>query len=73
MNSNFNNKDSFEYFIIDKPKGIVGGDFYLIKEQNNSTYIVLADSTGHGVSGGLSFCVRNSNFEPCNNKFHKYF
>lgn len=42
-----------ENFIIYKPKEIVSGDFYSIKEINNKTIIVVGDSTGHGVSGGF--------------------
>ena len=73
-------------FVLDQPKSIVGGDFYLIKQQNKRTYIVLGDCTGHGSSGGflsvLSIQYLNLAFEQMsnltdilrflNNNFHKY-
>jgi len=40
-------------FIIYKPKNIVSGDFYSIKEINDKIMIIVADSTGHGVSGAF--------------------
>lgn len=40
-------------FIIYKPKNIVSGDFYLIKEINDKIIIVVSDCTGHGVSGAF--------------------
>ena len=42
-----------EYFIFFKPKDIVSGDFYWIKEINGQLIIVGADCTGHGVPGGF--------------------
>jgi len=42
-----------EYFIFFKPKDIVSGDFYWIKEVNKSLIIVAADCTGHGVPGAF--------------------
>ena len=42
-----------EYFIIYKPRDIVSGDFYWIKEFGNRLVIVGADCTGHGVPGGF--------------------
>ena len=42
-----------EYFIFYKPKDIVSGDFYWIKEVNKSLIVVAADCTGHGVPGAF--------------------
>lgn len=42
-----------EYFIIYKPRDIVSGDFYWIKEFNNHMVVIGADCTGHGVPGGF--------------------
>jgi serine phosphatase RsbU (regulator of sigma subunit) len=42
-----------EYFVIFKPRDIVSGDFYWIKEVNSSVVIVAADCTGHGVPGAF--------------------
>jgi serine phosphatase RsbU (regulator of sigma subunit) len=47
------NSISFDFFVIDLPKNIVGGDFYFMKKADNKTFIALADSTGHGISGGF--------------------
>ncbi len=42
-----------ENFIFFKPRDIVSGDFYWIKEVKNHLVIVVADCTGHGVPGAL--------------------
>jgi serine phosphatase RsbU (regulator of sigma subunit) len=50
-----------EFFIINKPKDIVSGDFYWAQRVGNNFYFMLADCTGHGVPGafmsllGISF------------------
>jgi serine phosphatase RsbU (regulator of sigma subunit)/Tfp pilus assembly protein PilF len=41
------------YFILYKPKDIVSGDFYYVTQQNQATFIILGDCTGHGVPGAL--------------------
>lgn len=42
-----------EYFILNKPQNIVGGDFYWITEAHGKILIAVGDCTGHGVSGAL--------------------
>jgi serine phosphatase RsbU (regulator of sigma subunit) len=42
-----------EYFVLFKPRDIVSGDFYWIKEVDSSIIIVAADCTGHGVPGAF--------------------
>jgi serine phosphatase RsbU (regulator of sigma subunit)/Tfp pilus assembly protein PilF len=42
-----------ENFISYKPKEIVSGDFYWIKQVNHYIILVCADCTGHGVPGAL--------------------
>ncbi len=42
-----------EHFIIYKPKEIVSGDFYWIKNINDYLVIAAADCTGHGVPGAF--------------------
>lgn len=42
-----------EYFIINKPKGIVSGDFYFISKVDDTIIICVGDCTGHGVPGAL--------------------
>ncbi|MBT3209320.1 MAG: response regulator [Bacteroidetes bacterium] len=41
------------YFILNKPKDIVSGDFYWLSHKNNNTYFSVSDCTGHGVPGAL--------------------
>jgi serine phosphatase RsbU (regulator of sigma subunit) len=42
-----------ENFILYKPRDIVSGDFYWIKQVNQYIVLVAADCTGHGVPGAL--------------------
>ena len=67
--------DSFkEYFILNRPRDIVSGDFYWAGEMSGKLAIAVADCTGHGVHGaimsmfGLAFlneiANRKINYEP---------
>jgi len=47
------NKHFNQYFIFNKPRDIVSGDFYWLKKIDNTIVLVVADSTGHGVSGAF--------------------
>lgn len=40
-------------FVMYKPKDIVSGDFYWIKDLGDQVIVVCADCTGHGVPGGF--------------------
>lgn len=42
-----------DFFILNKPKAIVSGDFYWAVEIDNSFIVVTADCTGHGVPGAF--------------------
>lgn len=42
-----------DYFTIFKPKDIISGDFYWVREINGYKVVVVADCTGHGVPGAL--------------------
>ena len=42
-----------DYFTIYKPKDILSGDFYWIREIDGLKVVIVADSTGHGVPGAL--------------------
>lgn len=42
-----------DYFILNKPKDIVSGDFYWLSIKGNKTIIAVADCTGHGVPGAF--------------------
>jgi phosphoserine phosphatase RsbU/P len=41
------------FFIYNRPKNIVSGDFYWTIKKNNQIIIVVGDCTGHGMSGAL--------------------
>ncbi len=42
-----------EYFVLFKPRDIVSGDFYWVREVEGSVVVVVADCTGHGVPGAF--------------------
>jgi len=42
-----------DHFILFKPRDIVSGDFYWMKQKNNTIVTVAADCTGHGVPGAF--------------------
>lgn len=42
-----------DYFILNRPRDIVSGDFYWLAEKENKVYLALADCTGHGVPGAF--------------------
>jgi serine phosphatase RsbU (regulator of sigma subunit) len=42
-----------DYFTIYKPKDIISGDFYWVRQINKFIIIIVADATGHGVPGAL--------------------
>jgi len=42
-----------DYFTIFKPKDIIGGDFYWVREIDSYKVVIVADCTGHGVPGAL--------------------
>ncbi|MFO7862718.1 MAG: tetratricopeptide repeat protein [Salinivirgaceae bacterium] len=42
-----------DWFVFNRPQGIVGGDFYWLHETENGMILAVADSTGHGVTGGF--------------------
>ena len=46
-------QNNFESFIYYKPKDIVSGDFYWLKEVGNKIYFSVVDCTGHGVHGAF--------------------
>lgn len=49
-----------EYFLFNQPKDFVSGDFYWLHDAGNKCYFVVADCTGHGVSGAfVSFIANN--------------
>lgn len=41
------------YFILNKPRDIVSGDFFWVAQNNNSIFFAVGDCTGHGVPGSF--------------------
>ena len=50
---NYFRKHLGDFFIWDKPKDIVSGDFYWGLEHKGLFYLIVADCTGHGVPGAF--------------------
>lgn len=42
-----------DYFVLYEPKDIVSGDFYWVGTKHGLRYLVVGDSTGHGISASL--------------------
>ncbi|MBI3509336.1 MAG: tetratricopeptide repeat protein [Bacteroidetes bacterium] len=42
-----------DYFIFNRPRDIVSGDFYWMAKKAERIYVAVADCTGHGVPGAL--------------------
>lgn len=54
-------KDYFsDYFVYYKPRNIVSGDYYWMKELNDLVYIAVVDCTGHGVPGAFMSLISSS-------------
>lgn len=50
-----------DYFVLWRPRDIVGGDFYWVKRIDAATsFIALADCTGHGVPGAFMTMAVNT-------------
>jgi serine phosphatase RsbU (regulator of sigma subunit) len=48
-----------EAFILYKPKDIVAGDFYYVKQHHDNLFIAACDCTGHGVPGAMVSVICN--------------
>jgi len=51
--SNSLTESNLQMFILDRPKSVVGGDFYISQTKGDASYVVVGDCTGHGISGGF--------------------
>lgn len=49
-----------ESFIFYKPRNIVSGDYYWIKELGDLVYVAVVDCTGHGVPGAFMSLITSS-------------
>ncbi len=52
-----------DYFIFYKPYHFLSGDFYWVGKNENLTYIVVGDCTGHGISAALTSVLAINLFE----------
>ena len=61
-----------DFFVLNKPRDIVSGDFYYIKENEQHICVAAADCTGHGVPGAfmsmLGSAFLNEIFGKCEYK-----
>jgi serine phosphatase RsbU (regulator of sigma subunit)/ligand-binding sensor domain-containing protein len=54
-------KNYFEdFFVFYKPRNIVSGDYYWIKELHGLIYVAVVDCTGHGVPGAFMSLITSS-------------
>jgi serine phosphatase RsbU (regulator of sigma subunit) len=58
-----------QYFIIYRPKDIVSGDFYWLRQRGPYVLTAVADCTGHGVTGALLSCMCSSHLDRIVNEF----
>lgn len=49
-----------DFFLINKPRDIIGGDFYWMTEVNQKKIVIVADCTGHGVPGAMMSMLGNT-------------
>jgi serine phosphatase RsbU (regulator of sigma subunit) len=42
-----------QFFVINRPKAVISGDFFWVKELKDKIFIAVVDCTGHGVPGAL--------------------
>lgn len=42
-----------DFFILNRPRDIVSGDFYWASHKNDYTFVAVADCTGHGIPGAF--------------------
>ena len=49
-----------DYFVILKPRDIVGGDFYWLRSDPSGYFLAVGDCTGHGVPGALMTTAVNA-------------
>jgi len=54
-----------DYFIIWKPRDIVGGDIFWLKNFERGTILCVCDCTGHGTSGAMLTMLVVSALEAC--------
>ena len=58
-----------ESFVFFKPRDIVSGDFYWIRQKKNILYVSAADCTGHGVPGAFMSMLGIAFLDEISNKY----
>jgi serine phosphatase RsbU (regulator of sigma subunit) len=52
--------DVSDFFLLNKPKDIVSGDFFWSAKKNGYLFLIVADCTGHGVPGAILTVIGNT-------------
>lgn len=60
-----------DYFIIEEPRHIVGGDIYLFEDFEDGYLVGVIDCTGHGIPGALMTMLAGSAFKRIVQKGHR--
>ena len=55
--------DALPHFVLWLPRDIVGGDFYLYREDENGILLGVVDCAGHGVPGAIMTMLAHALFE----------
>lgn len=58
-----------DYFVFNRPKDIVSGDFYWARKFDDTIIWAVADCTGHGVPGAMVSIVGNNGLLRATNEF----
>jgi serine phosphatase RsbU (regulator of sigma subunit) len=58
------------FFVLNRPKEIVSGDFYWFSKQDPYHFLAVADCTGHGVPGSMMTVIGNSLLNKIINENH---
>ncbi|NJM15158.1 MAG: response regulator [Bacteroidales bacterium] len=58
------------HFLINKPKNIVSGDFYWVGKREEDIIVVVADCTGHGISGAFMTMAGTAFLNEIINKYN---
>ncbi len=61
-----------DHFVFYKPRNIVSGDYYWVKELDNLIYVAVVDCTGHGVPGAFMSLISSSILNESINKTTSY-
>ena len=59
-----------DFFILNKPKDIVSGDFYWLSNKDDKTYFSVSDCTGHGVPGAFISILGITSLNEIINKYN---